>query len=133
MPDEIDEMRPSSPPIAIQIGRVLVNDTISGQPAGDQLTFLVLELILSHTSTTNLNVVFRPESAIIHLEDVTEPDKKVVSCDLITLSIQNGLYEPVTLTPQETQRGMVVYRIPKGVLQCMLAYEDQHIDMTIGL
>ena len=128
----MDETKHESTPIAIELGHVIVNDTISGQSAGNQLTFLVLELILSHTSTPNLNVVFRPESAIIHLQDVTDPDKKVVHCDAITATIPNGLHEPVTMAPQGIKRGMIVYRIPTGVVKCMLEYEGQYVDMTIG-
>jgi capsular exopolysaccharide synthesis family protein len=119
-------------PIAFKLGRVIVNETIAGERAGEQMTFLILELELSHASERNSTVVFRPESAIVHLDHANDPDKKVIYSDSVAEKIQNGLVDEVWIAPQETKTGMIVYRIPSGVPKCVLEYGNQRADITVG-
>lgn len=119
-------------PIAFKLGRVIVNETIAGERAGEQMTFLILELELSHASEMKSAVAFRPESARIHLDDANNPDKKVIYSDGIAAKVQNGFVDEVLIAPQETKTGMIVYRIPSGVPKCVLEYGNQRADITIG-
>jgi hypothetical protein len=119
-------------PIAFKLGRVIVNETIAGERAGEQMTFLILELELSHAAEMNTTVAFRPDSALIHLDDANDPDKKVIYSDGIAAKVQNGLVDEVLIAPQETKTGMIVYRIPSGVPKCVLEYGSQRAEITIG-
>jgi capsular exopolysaccharide synthesis family protein len=119
-------------PIAFKLGRVIVNETIAGERAGAQMTFLILELELSHASKMDSTVAFRPESAIIHLKDANDPDKKVIYSDSIAEKVQNGWVDEVLIAPQETKTGMIVYRIPSGVPTCVLEYGSQCAEIAIG-
>ncbi|MDH3601902.1 MAG: polysaccharide biosynthesis tyrosine autokinase, partial [Candidatus Tectomicrobia bacterium] len=119
-------------PIAFTLGRVIINETIAGERAGEQMTFLILELELYHASKVYGTVPFRPESAIIHLEDANDPNKKVIYYDGIAEKIHNGLVDEVLIAPHETKMGMIVYRIPSRVPKCVLEYGNQRADITIG-
>jgi hypothetical protein len=119
-------------PIAFKLGRVIINETIAGERAGKQMTFLILELELSHASNIDSPAAFRPESAIVHLEFANDPDKKVIYYDGIAEKIHNGLVDEVLIAPQETKTGMIVYRVPSGVPKCVLEYGNQRADITIG-
>ncbi len=119
--------------VAVRLDRIIINDTVAGESTEDSLTFLVLELQLCNTSSAHSVMVFRPEAAIIRFEVMPDDIKEILHCDRTTAKIQNGLQGDVALLAQETKKGLLAFRIPRGVPHCRFEYGAQRVDITIGL
>jgi len=119
--------------IIVGLDKVIVNDSVAAAHADATRTFLILELSLKNASLqTNAVAFFRPEAAVVRLDRAPEPGDRVVSCDVLTEQIRNGLQGEVAVRAHEVKKGMIVYRVPKGIDKCVFEYGHQRVDITLG-
>jgi hypothetical protein len=51
---------------------------------------------------------------------------------VLTEQIRNGLQGEVAVRAHEVKKGMIVYRVPKGIDKCVFEYGHQRVDITLG-
>jgi capsular exopolysaccharide synthesis family protein len=119
--------------LIVGLDKVIVNDSIADAHADATRTFLILELSLKNASLqTNDVAFFRPEAAVVRLDHGPEAGAHVVSCDVLTEQIRNGLQGEVAVRANEVKKGMIVYRVPRGIDKCVFEYGHQRVDITLG-
>ncbi len=115
----------------IQLQRVIVNPSIDGEDADTQRLFLILELELRNTSPSS-SVTFDPQAAMIRLHGTNGSEPEPIRYDAATEQMQLGFTGEVELTEQETKRGVMAFRIPTGVSECMFEYDGHRTDVALG-
>ncbi len=115
----------------IQLHRVIVNSTLGDAEVDAERMFLILELELRNTSPSS-PVTFDPQSAMIRLHSTNGSEPEPIHCDAATEQMQAGFKGEVELTEQETKRGVMAFRIPTGVSECMFEYDGHRTDVTLG-
>jgi TIR domain len=119
--------------VIISLDRVILNESIGDVHAGASFIFLIIELILKNPSAhTDAVAFFRTEAALVRLErDLESDDDRVKSCDALTRRILTGLQGEVAVGALEVKKGVIVYRIPRGIGKCVFEYGDQRVDITL--
>lgn len=115
----------------IKLHRVVVNAAIDDEDADAQHLFLILELELRNTSS-NSPVTFDPQAATIRLHGTNGSEPEPIHCDAATEQMQLGFNGEVELMEHETKRGVMAFRIPTGVSECLFEYDGHRTDVTLG-
>ncbi len=115
----------------VQLHRVIVNPTIDGEAEDTQRMFLILELELRNPSPSS-PVTFDSQSAMIRLHSTNGSEPEPIHCDAATQQMQSGFKGEIELLEQETKRGVMAFRIPTGVSECLFEYDGRRTDVNLG-